>query len=514
MNNYRKVVFRTDAKLAEMLMAELAELGFDSFEQKHNEVIGYIPDDLYNNLIISEINLICVKYSAQMIDDTFIEAENWNAVWESNYPPVRFGNFCFIHAPFHEKATDVAFDIVIEPKMSFGTAHHETTAMMIEWLEKLDVKDKSVLDMGCGTAVLAILAKMKGAKDVLGIDNDEWAFENSLENVQNNNVEVDILLGDAEILPKNEKFDLIIANINRNILINDMKNYANAIKKGGNILFSGFYEHDMPFVLEAAEKFGITYQEHLKKNNWVAVKTCKLHKSATFTTVKKQTNGLDSIHGNGVIFDMDGTLVNNLPYHIDAFLELHKRHGMPTMLKDDFLKYCNGRTNNQIMRFIFGEQLTDEECAIIDKEKEQIYRDIYRPFLKLSDGLEKIIQQLYDAGIPMAVGSSAGKDNIDFVLDGLNIRKYFKAIVHQEMVSKGKPNPEVFLKCAAALGIPPEKCIVFEDAISGVEAGKRAGCKVIAITSSMSVEEFNEATFVPDKIISDFEEISFTGIAE
>jgi ribosomal protein L11 methyltransferase len=276
MNNYRKVVFKVDAELAEMLIAEVAELGFDSFEQNNNEVIGYIPDNLYNKLIINEIDFICAKYSVKIISDTFIEAENWNAIWESNYPPVKFGNFCFIHAPFHEKTADIAFDIVIEPKMSFGTAHHETTAMMIEWLEKIDVSGKSVLDMGCGTAVLAILAKMKGAKYTLGIDNDEWAFENSLENVQNNNVDVEIILGDAEMLPKETKFDLIIANINRNILICDMEHYAKALKTNGNILFSGFYEHDMPFVLEAAEKFGIKYQEHFKKNNWVAVKAIKL----------------------------------------------------------------------------------------------------------------------------------------------------------------------------------------------------------------------------------------------
>jgi ribosomal protein L11 methyltransferase len=274
MNSYYQIKLITENNLIEIIIAELAELGFESFEEGMNEIFAYIPEELFHNIDNNAFNDILSKYQASLFSAEKIKTENWNALWESNYPPVKFNDFCFIHAPFHTKDDNVEFDIVIEPKMSFGTAHHETTALMIKWLQEENVEGKTVLDMGCGTAVLAILAKMKKAKYVLGIDNDSWAYENSIENCQNNHVEVEIILGDAKNLV-NLKFDLIIANINRNILINDMKNYANSLNNGGTILFSGFYLSDLESVKQSAEKNNLKFHSYKQENNWVAAKFLK-----------------------------------------------------------------------------------------------------------------------------------------------------------------------------------------------------------------------------------------------
>jgi ribosomal protein L11 methyltransferase len=201
-------------------------------------------------------------------------------VWESAYEPVRFGDFCNIRAPFHELVSDVKFDLIIEPKMSFGTAHHETTSLMIEWLKTEPVAGKRVLDMGCGTGILAILAQKLGANYVEAIDNDEWAFENTKENILRNDVstgsttEIVVELGDAENL-KHKNFDLVIANINRNILIRDMPMYEKTMQKDAVILLSGFYKSDLNAVEKACVDNGLRYVSHLEKNHWVAVKFVK-----------------------------------------------------------------------------------------------------------------------------------------------------------------------------------------------------------------------------------------------
>ncbi len=257
----------------EILIAQLGELGFDSFVENPNQLLAYIPSE---NLL--EKDVVSLLKSSLNIDDFSlkkVEEQNWNAVWESSYEPVCFGDFCNIRAPFHEPVSDVKFDLVIEPKMSFGTAHHETTALMIEWLKTEPVKGKRVLDMGCGTGVLAILAKKLGAEFVEAIDNDTWAFENTKENIiRNETSEIIVELGDAENL-KGKRFDLVIANINRNILIRDMAMYVQTMSKEAVVLLSGFYKSDLDAVEKTCVSNGLRYVSHLEKNHWVAAKFVK-----------------------------------------------------------------------------------------------------------------------------------------------------------------------------------------------------------------------------------------------
>ena len=258
----------------EILIAQLGELGFESFVENPNELLAYIPtEDLSEESVFS-----LLKSSPNIADFSLnhIEEQNWNAVWESSYEPVRFDDFCNIRAPFHEPVPDVKFDLIIEPKMSFGTAHHETTALMIEWLKTEPVKGKRVLDMGCGTGVLAILAKKLGAEFVEAIDNDTWAFENTKENIiRNDTSEIAVELGDAERL-RGKHFDVVIANINRNILIRDMAMYVQTMSRDAVILLSGFYKSDLKAVEKACVSNGLNYVSHIEKNHWVAAKFVKL----------------------------------------------------------------------------------------------------------------------------------------------------------------------------------------------------------------------------------------------
>ena len=180
--------------------------------------------------------------------------------------------FCWVRAPFHEHRDDVEYEIEIEPKMSFGTAHHATTYMMLTWLRDLDMKGKSVLDMGCGTAVLAILAKKRGAKYVEAVDVDEWAWKNAMENVQRNGCdEIVCRLGDAETLGEERRFDVILANINRNILLNDMGAYVSTLKQGGMLVMSGFYESDVPMLKAKAEELGLRMEGERVRDGWASV---------------------------------------------------------------------------------------------------------------------------------------------------------------------------------------------------------------------------------------------------
>ena len=212
-----------------------------------------------------------IEYVVQDIPPT-----NWNEEWEKNYfKPIVIGNECVIHSSFHENVAPAKYNIVIDPKMSFGTGHHETTSLMIEEILRMNVEGKRVLDMGCGTSVLAILAAMRGAGEVMAVDIDEWCTENSEENIKLNNVlGIDVRLGGAEVL-KGHSFDIIIANINRNILLADIKQYSDCLPAGGELYMSGFYKEDIPFIEEEANKNGLQLVSYNEKNNWVAVKTIK-----------------------------------------------------------------------------------------------------------------------------------------------------------------------------------------------------------------------------------------------
>ena len=197
---------------------------------------------------------------------------NWNEEWEKNFEPIVIADACAVRAPFH-KPFNVQYEIVIEPKMSFGTGHHETTFMMLQFILENTFEGKTVLDMGCGTAVLAILAEMRGASKVDAIDIDDWCVENSEENVLRNHCKyISVKLGDASVLPTSETYDTIIANINRNILLNDMEIYSKGLKMGGELYLSGFYKEDLPIIIECCNKLGLQFVENKEKNNWIAAK--------------------------------------------------------------------------------------------------------------------------------------------------------------------------------------------------------------------------------------------------
>jgi ribosomal protein L11 methyltransferase len=256
---------------SEILVAELGELPFESFVESEFGVTAYIQKQLWNENILDDLFILnspqfIISYKIEEIDQV-----NWNEEWEKNFEPIDVEGNCHVRAPFHPK-TNAEFDIIIEPKMSFGTGHHETTHMMIQHLLETDVHGMKTLDMGCGTAILAILAEMKGAKPIDAIDIDNWCYLNSIENAERNNCkEITVYEGDASLL-KNKKYDLIIANINRNILLNDMQVYVDCLNLKGTILFSGFYEEDIPFINASCIEKGLTYVKKFQRNNWVSLK--------------------------------------------------------------------------------------------------------------------------------------------------------------------------------------------------------------------------------------------------
>ena len=256
---------------SDILIAELGEVGFESFVENEEGVLAYIKKVDWNDKILDSVSVL--KNSLFTIEYTRkeIEQENWNATWEENFSPIQIDDRCAVRAPFHEKS-DVEFDIVIEPKMSFGTGHHETTHMMLQFLLDTDVKGKSVLDMGSGTGVLAILAAMKGATNVDAIDIDNWCYINAKENTLRNNCGyINVYEGDSTLLGE-KKYDIILANINRNILLEDIPIYAENLKKKGTLFLSGFYKQDTPIVTERCQECGLKFEKNLEKNQWVSVK--------------------------------------------------------------------------------------------------------------------------------------------------------------------------------------------------------------------------------------------------
>lgn len=259
----------------EILIAELGAVGFESFVENENGVTAYIQKNEWNTAILDEIFVLNSDEFSIEYHQNEVAQTNWNAEWEKNFSPIQVDDLVSIRAPFHENP-NLKYDIVIEPKMSFGTGHHETTHMMVQHLLNLDLKDKKTLDMGCGTGILAILAEMKGANPIDAIDIDNWCYVNSLENVERNNChKIAVFEGDASLLI-NKKYDVIIANINRNILLMDIKTYANCLHEKGVLLLSGFYQEDIPIIDAEVSKYGLKLDTFIERNNWVALKYNKL----------------------------------------------------------------------------------------------------------------------------------------------------------------------------------------------------------------------------------------------
>lgn len=255
----------------EILIAELGHVGFESFVENDNGVTAYIQKQEWNSNILDDLYILGsaefkIKYSHYEVIQT-----NWNKEWEKNFNPIQVDGQVSVRAPFHENPS-LKYDIVIEPKMSFGTGHHETTHMMIQHLLALDLENKKVLDMGCGTGILAIFAEMKGAQPTDAIDIDSWCYQNSIENVQRNGCKhITVLEGDSSLL-KGKKYDVIIANINRNILLSDMKIYTDCLHQEGILLLSGFYKADIAIIESEVVKHGLVFDKMIQRNRWVALK--------------------------------------------------------------------------------------------------------------------------------------------------------------------------------------------------------------------------------------------------
>ncbi len=259
----------------EILIAELGAVGFESFTENDNGVIAYIQKNDWHDNILDDIQLLQSEEVTISYNVEEIEQVNWNSEWEKNFEPIQVDGLVSIRAPFHENP-NLKYDIVIEPKMSFGTGHHETTHLMIQHLMDMDLTGKSVLDMGCGTGILAILAEMKGASKLDAIDIDTWCYENSLENVERNNCHhIQVFEGDASLL-NGKKYDVIIANINRNILLQDIGAYVKSLNDNGTLLLSGFYTEDIPVILKETKTHNFKLEKQLERNNWVGLKLNKL----------------------------------------------------------------------------------------------------------------------------------------------------------------------------------------------------------------------------------------------
>jgi ribosomal protein L11 methyltransferase len=274
--NYYELLFTTittEDYQQDLLIGALGEIGFDTFEEIDLGFKAYIPVDDFNQELLDETLAAYREMFTFSYDITLIPQKNWNEVWESNFEPIQISDQVFVRATFHTPKPEFPYEIVIDPKMAFGTGHHQTTAMMMGLMLENDFAGQKVLDMGCGTGILAILAAKLGATDITAIDYDVVCYESTIENSALNNIDnIKAICGSKEIIP-NEQYDIILANINRNILIDQMARYAEVLKPGGEIYFSGFYESpDLDIITEEARKYNLKYIIHKKDKEWVAAK--------------------------------------------------------------------------------------------------------------------------------------------------------------------------------------------------------------------------------------------------
>jgi ribosomal protein L11 methyltransferase len=277
--NYYELIFTTlpsEAYQQDLLMNTLGETGFDTFEELDFGFKAYIPTGDFNQDRLNGALSVYREMFAFSYEINLIPQKNWNEVWESNFEPMIIGDKIFVRATFHPPQPQYPYEIVIDPKMAFGTGHHQTTAMMLEMMLEENFRDKKVLDMGCGTGILAIMASRLGAREITAIDNDPVCFSSTVENAQLNKINnIRALCGDKELIP-HEKHDIVLANINRNVLLDQMQTYSDVLVTGGKVYLSGFYEMpDLEIINNETEKLSIKYISHKKNKEWVAASYIK-----------------------------------------------------------------------------------------------------------------------------------------------------------------------------------------------------------------------------------------------
>ncbi len=258
----------------EILTALLAEIGYDSFMETPTGLSAYIQTALFDAAATeAAVEPVAAIFESLRIDSNPMPDKDWNAEWEKSFTPITVAGRCRIRAPFHEYDANYQLDIIIEPKMSFGTGHHATTTLMIQQMFDIDLEGKTVLDMGCGTGVLAIAAKKLGAQNVMAIDIDHWSVENTQENAASNNVALTVIEGGVEAI--SGRFDVILANINRNILLEQMPTYSTALNAGGTLCLSGFYSADLDIINNQAKQLGLQLAKTVEQNDWVSARFIK-----------------------------------------------------------------------------------------------------------------------------------------------------------------------------------------------------------------------------------------------
>ena len=259
----------------EILIAELSQLGFDSFQEHENGISAYVDSKISSEIDLKDIQIFNTEEFKISFEISSVEKQNWNIIWESNFEPIYVDDICCVRAPFHPKS-DYKYDLVIEPKMSFGTGHHETTSMMISFILANEFTNSSVCDIGSGTGVLAILAELRGANRIDAIDIDNWCYLNSIENIERNNSEnINIHEGEVEKL-MHFNYDNIFANINLNVLLNDICIYAKMLNKNGVLYLSGFYKKDINKIEQEARSSALKLIETKQENDWVSLKLSKV----------------------------------------------------------------------------------------------------------------------------------------------------------------------------------------------------------------------------------------------
>jgi len=277
---YKKVIFNIrpmSEDISDALEGILGEIGFNSFEKTEMGINAYIKTEEYNESILIDNDMLNLLKSNFKISWEIeeIKDKNWNEKWENTFKSINIDNKIIIRTPFHNELTKPEYDIIIEPKMSFGTGSHPTTELML--VSILSYKDKirgsRILDMGCGTGVLSIMASKCGALKITGIDIDEWAYNNAITNIKHNNISnITLRIGDAKLLENEEPFDFIFANINRNILLEDMSRYVALLKTQGLLIISGFYLEDLHLLKEKAKKLNLIFIDYSEKRNWVSAR--------------------------------------------------------------------------------------------------------------------------------------------------------------------------------------------------------------------------------------------------